>query len=307
MKEEFLIDCKIRNLSPRTIETYDRNIAIVISLLKNKEIYSVEKVSKVAMNEVILYLKESGRKTSYINTILKSIKVLFKYAYEERYISENIMLKVNLLKEEKLVLTTFSDEEVIKMIDYYSGKGFLKVRNKLIIEMFADTGLRASELRGIRNNRVKDGYLIVCGKGNKERIVPLSPYLGKRIIKYKRVKYDYFKNLRVQRELDDFLFLTKSGNMIRSNVLLELVVKEAAISVGVREEVKRKSCHSLRHYYAQNLLKSGTNMYIISRLLGHSNLKTTQLYLNSLTDEEIINHMSENTPLMQMVKKLKRN
>ena len=62
LKEEFIIDCKIRNLSPRTIETYDKNIEIVISLLKNKEIYSVEKVSKVAMNEVILYLKESGSK-----------------------------------------------------------------------------------------------------------------------------------------------------------------------------------------------------------------------------------------------------
>lgn len=300
--EEFLIDCRIRNLSKRTIDTYSRNISIVIKLLDESGVEKLSRVTRASVNRVIMNLQEKGLKFSYINIILKCLRVYFNYAETENYISKNPMDKVSYLKVEKQVMYTFTDEEVMKMIDYYRGKGFLTTRNRLIIEMFADTGLRVSELRNLKNEGIKDGFLIVMGKGNKERVVPLSPYLMKSISKYKRIKYDYFRNLRIQREISDYLLLTKSGKMMTSNVMLELIVRESAEAINVRDEVHRKSCHSLRHFYAQKLLKTGTNIYTISRLLGHSSLRTTQMYLNSLSDDEIINEVSSNTPLMTMLK-----
>ena len=86
---------------------------------------------------------------------------------------------------------------------------------------------------------------------------------------------------------------------------LEKIVNEASYHVGVRDEVQRKSCHSLRHYYAQKLLKSGVNLYTISRLLGHSNIKTTQTYLNSLTNEEILTNVKGITLLTRLIEENK--
>lgn len=99
--------------------------------------------------------------------------------------------------------------------------------------------------------------------------------------------------------------MTKSGQQLKNNVLLEKIVNEASYHVGVRDEVQRKSCHSLRHYYAQKLLKSGVNLYTISRLLGHSNIKTTQTYLNSLTNEEILTNVKGITLLTRLIEENK--
>lgn len=300
--DEFLIDCKVRNLSDRTISTYENNLRKLLLLLKNVDVISVKQIKRPIMQAIILEMRTEGLKTAYINTILKAWKVLYKYLYESGYIKENVMEQVKLLKESKTVLQTFNDEELSMMLKYWNKKGFLNQRNKLIIEMMADTGIRVSELRSIQNNQIKDGFMIVRGKGNKERIVPLSPFLQKSIIKYNRTKYDYFRNLRVQREIDDFLFVTKSGAEMKSNVMIELIVKEAAVSAKVRDEVTRQSCHSLRHYFAQKLLRNGTNVYTISRLLGHSSLKTTQIYLQSLSDYEIAEDVITSTPLMQLIR-----
>lgn len=118
--------------------------------------------------------------------------------------------------------------------------------------------------------------------------------------RHRRTKAGYFNNLRNYREIEDFLFISKSGRRLKNNVLLEKVVKDACIATNVREEIQRKSCHSLRHYYAQKLLKNGVNLYTISRLLGHSNIKTTQTYLNSLSDSEILSSM-ELTPIQKLI------
>ena len=159
------------------------------------------------------------------------------------------------------MLNTFNDSEVSSMISYYGkNKDFISQRNKVIIEIFADCGLRAQEVRELKNENMFDTYIKFFGKGRKERIVPISPYLSYSLKKYNRTKKGYFNNLRRYREIDDYLFVTKSGQQLKNNVLLEKIVNEASYHVGVRDEVQRKSCHSLRHYYAQKLLKSGVNL-----------------------------------------------
>ena len=260
----------------------------------------VTAVRKIHLKSFILNCQEEGKKETYINTLLKSIKIFYRYISDE-YEIENVAKDVRYLKEKKLLLKTFTDEEVAGLIKFYNKKGYVNQRNKLIIEIMADAGLRVSEVRNLKNSDIKEGYLQFIGKGNKERVVKMSPYLEKSILKYKRVKIGYFNDLRNYREVEDFLFVSKSGRQLRNNVLLEKVVKDACIATKVRDEIERKSCHTLRHFYAQKLLKNGTNLFTISRLLGHSSIKTTQTYLNSITDAEILSS-AESTPLEKLIR-----
>lgn len=300
MIAEYLLDCRVRNLSKRTIESYKSQLNVFYGYLRDVHgLNELSEVSKLHLKKFILNCQEEGKKETYINTILKAVKLFYKYMTNE-YEVTNITKEIRLLKEPKLLLTTFSDTEVSNLIKFYNKKGFVNQRNKLIIEVMADTGLRAEEVRNLTNDNVKEGYFQFMGKGSKERVVKISPYLEQSLKRYRRTKAGYFNNLRNYREIDDFLFISKSGRRLKNNVLLEKVVKDACIATNVREEVQRKSCHSLRHYYAQKLLKNGVNLYTISRLLGHSNIKTTQTYLNSLSDSEILSSM-ELTPLQKLI------
>lgn len=301
MVEEFLLDCRIRNLSPKTLSSYKSQLSLVGKYIEDEfGIVEMERISKVHYKQFIIHCQETGKAIKYTNTLIKVSKVFGKYV-ENEYGIQNATRGISNLKEPKRLLNTFTDDEVRGMISYYNKAGFVNQRNKLIIEIFADAGLRAEELRNVTNLNVKEGYFQIIGKGNKERVVKISRYLEKSILKYRRTKTGYFNNLRPQREIDDFLIVTKSGKQLQNNVLLEKIVKEACLATGVRDEVERKSCHSLRHYYAQKLLKNGINLYTISRLLGHSSIKTTQTYLNSLTDAEILADADE-TPLMWLAR-----
>lgn len=304
--DEFLLDCRIRNLSKRTIKTYDYQISIFVNYMESEfDESKLLKVKKVHIKKYVLDLQET-KKATYINQLIKTLKLFFKYMVKEEYLEKNIVDDISYLKTERALLNTFNDREVSSMINYYGkNKDFISQRNKVIIEIFADCGLRAQEVRELKNENMFDTYIKFFGKGRKERIVPISPYLSYSLKKYNRTKKGYFNNLRRFREIDDYLFVTKSGQQLKNNVLLEKIVNEASYHVGVRDEVQRKSCHSLRHYYAQKLLKSGVNLYTISRLLGHSNIKTTQTYLNSLTNEEILTDVKGITPLTRLIEENK--
>ena len=299
--EEFLLDCRVRNLSKRTIETYRSQIRVFSSYIFSEfELDKLEEIKKPHVKSFILWMKEE-RSANYINQILKALRTFYKYLFTEEYIDRNFMLDIQYLKSEKRLINTFNDQEVAAMIGFYDHSGFVNQRNRLIIEIMADCGLRAEEVRCLSNDNFKGTFFQLMGKGHKERVVPISQYLQLSIKKYQKTKRGYFNNLRNYHEIDNYIVVNKSGKKITNNVLLEKIVKDAANGIGVRDEVKRRSCHSLRHYYAQKLLKSGVNLYTISRLLGHSNIKTTQTYLNSLSDADILEN-TKVTPLERLLR-----
>lgn len=296
--DEWLMDCKARRLSPKTIKKYNDNLTGLMRYLSELELVKLSDVNRLCVKSYCTSLLENGRKASYVNCIIKSIKAFYSFLEQEEYIKQNTMKKLKLVREDRLLLATFSDKEVVDMIRSYDKKGFLNIRNKVILEVFADTGMRAEELRNVKNKDIVNGtHFIIKGKGGKERIIPISDYLLLSIKRYNRVKRGYFNNLRRYREIEDYLFVTKSGNRLKSNALLEKIVRDACKIADVSDEIKRKSCHTFRHYYAQKLLMNSVDLYTISRLLGHSSVRTTQIYLNSLTDTQIISRAVHYTPL----------
>ena len=221
-------------------------------------------------------------KPSYINDNLKAVKVLCSYAFRENYVDHLITANIKNVKEPKTLIHTFSTDEIKKMISYYQGNSYVDIRNKLILMILFDTGIRINELIEMKPDQIQDSYFIIYGKGRKERIVPKNPLVSKTLVKYRTAKKKYFQC----RKAEDYVFLSKNGKRL-NNQAIHKFMKDCAKAVNVRSAV-RVSPHTCRHTFAQQQIKNGLDLYSLSRLLGHESVAITQRYLESIQDSQII-------------------
>ena len=281
--QEFLFDCKIRELSDKTVNNYRKQLGMFERFVgETIGIFTLEELKAQHIKEYIRSLQERGCKPAYINDLLKAVKVMCAYAYREEYTSTLITKKIRNVKQPKVLIHTFSDREIKKMVSYYNGSSFIEIRNKLIIMILFDTGIRISELTSMRPEQVQDNYFVIYGKGRKERVVPKNPTVSKWLMKYMTAREKYFE----LRDCQDFLFLSKNGRALTPNAV-DVVLKKAAYDIGVNPVV-RVSPHTLRHTFAHQQLKNGLDLYSLSRLLGHESVNITQRYLESIRDTEIL-------------------
>ena len=194
------------------------------------------------------------------------------------------------------MILTFTDEEVIRMVNYYKGTKFLVVRNRLILIILFDTGIRNTELCNIKMADLRENAISIFGKGKKTRYVPITPAIEKWLMKYLTVREKYIKDKSGYRE--DYLFLSQKGKPL-TKATIERVVMNCKVPCGVRKEI-RCSPHTCRHYYAQKQLRNGCDVYTVSRLLGHKNITITKRYLQSIQDEDILNMGAKTSPLISL-------
>ena len=187
--EEFKIDCKVRRLSERTIENYNKQHLYLARYLSAAfDVQQLEEVRAAHIKRFLLEKEEQGRKPHYVNDLLKAAKVFFKYCVDEGYLKSNPTAKIHNVKQPKVMIRTFNENEVLKMLNHFSGNDYFDLRDKAILAMFFDTGMRLNEVMTLRPEQIKEDYIIVWGKGSKERVVPLSPYLARLLMKYKVAK-----------------------------------------------------------------------------------------------------------------------
>lgn len=184
--KEFILELEIKNYSKRTLKSYKNNNLLMFTYLEKEfEAVEVENVKTRHIKSYIKFLERQGRKTSYINGLIKCFRAFFKYVVDEEILSLNPMARVGWVREGKVIINTFNDEEVSKMINIFKGRDYIDIRNKTIIAFLLDTGIRNLELCNIRNIDVNENNLTIRqGKGRKDRRVALSPYLRKVIIRY---------------------------------------------------------------------------------------------------------------------------
>ncbi|WHY64708.1 tyrosine-type recombinase/integrase [Neobacillus sp. SuZ13] len=296
--KEFLYDLEIKNYSPRTIKGYKNNNKAFITYLKNEfKIEEVEEVSTKQIKAYLMYLKNKGLKELYINTVQKCMRSFFRFMVDEGYIAEkrNPMLSVKFMREPKVIIKTFDDLEIKRMINVYNNTNYLEMRNKLIIMFLVDLGIRNLELCSLTHLDVMETVIKIHGKGNKERHLYISPLLKKYIIKYERIKIQYFKDKAM---IESNYFLSRNGKALTVGAV-ENVVKEAGKKAKVRPII-RCSPHTVRHYYAQKQLRLGLDVYSLSRLLGHESTIITTRYLQSLNDENIVELSKSTSPLSNL-------
>lgn len=281
--KEFEFNCKCRKLSDKTIQNYSKLISYLLEYLKNNHmVLTLEDVRPAYIKAYIMKLQEQGKKPQYINDQIKAFKVLFRYLYEEGYTDSILTERIKNVKMPKTIIQTFTEKEVKAMVDFYHGQSYMQLRDKLMIMTFFDTGIRVSELIGMKLPQIKEEYIIIYGKGNKERVVPKSPLLSKWLFKYIYTREHFFE----YRHVPENVFLSRNGRPMTTEAI-HRVLKIAGKASGVNRDI-RVSPHTCRHTFAQMQLKNGLDLYSLSRLMGHSNISITQRYLEGLKDDEVL-------------------
>lgn len=295
-RDEFLYDCECRHLAKGSIRNYKAEITFLIDYLTKQGITKVEEVKTVHIRDFLGFKQDEGRKPSYINDLLKAYKTMFNYLENEEYIKINPAKRVKNVRQPKIIIRTFTPDEVRKMVNYYSGSDYLSVRNKTIVALLFDTGARCNEMITMEPNDIEIDYIVIKhGKGNKERVVPKSPFLGKQLFKYQRIRQGYFAEKILKH---NNLFLSKTGKPLTDEAVAKFL-KNAAKNIGISAEI-RVSPHTCRHTFAQMQLKNGLDVYSLSRLMGHTNISITQRYLQGMRDGEIVQRGNKTSPLMNL-------
>lgn len=295
IRDEFSFHCQCRSLSAKTITNYTKQIDYLLRYLNQEYAIShIEDVESRHIKAFLLNMSRMGRTANYVNDLLKAFKVFFRYAFNEGYTPSLLTEKIHNMKKPKVIIRTFSEQELKRMSTYYQGHDYLTIRNKVIMLLLIDTGIRLSELTTLTAAQIKHDYIIIHGKGNKERVVPKSPLLGKWLIKYLAVRESYF----AYRVVPENIFLSKNAKPL-TNTMIDHIVKEAGQACGISPDV-RVSAHTFRHTYAQFQLKAGVDLYSLSRLLGHESISITQTYLNGMRGREVLDQARNTSPLMNI-------
>ena len=268
----YLNDLELNNFSTKTIKTYRNNIGQLISWLNAMDITNIEQITPMHIKQFIAFKRENNCSAVYINNLLKCYRPFFNWCVEYEYIEVSPMSKIKNLKAPKPIIQTFNDTEAKAMMEYYKGSDFLSIRNKTIVTLLFESGIRATELCNITIKDLCSNYIIINGKGSKQRIAPISMPLLKQLNKYMRYRNKQFE------QPNDYLFLSRNNRKLTVE-MLEQIVKDC--SVSVRKEIRR-SPHTIRHFYSQQQILKGTDIFTLSLLLGHNSVEVTQSYLRSI-------------------------
>lgn len=260
-------------------------------------ITEVETVTSLHIKKYIQERQSVGSESNgTINNNLATLKVFFQYLVDEEFIDEqsNPLRKIRNLKEEKKVIVTFNDDEVSRVINDLKEETYSNVRDKLILIMLFDTGVRVSELCNIKDVDIARRHILIHGKGSKQRLVYISNIMRKYMRRYEELKQERFKK-KLQEDIEDYYFLDQSAVKL-SRSRINKILKEHCLNAGIRKEV-RCSPHDCRHYFAQKQLRNGIDVYSLSRLMGHFDTQITSKYLRGMEQEDILQIGRLHSPL----------
>ena len=272
-----------KGLSENTISAYKTDLLDFMEYLKKSGSGSFGAVNR---NNILDYLgtcKDRSMETSTIARRLVSIKVFFRYLFQEKLIPSDITDVMDSPKLWRLLPDFLSPVEVENLINAFekSGKDPLIFRNRAILETMYACGLRVSEAASLKISSVhfEEGIVRVIGKGNKERIVPIGKYALDLLRKYIAEIRPQLVNVD-----EGTLFLSKSGKPL-DRERIWAVVKDAARLAGIHKNIHP---HTLRHSFASHLLENGADLRVIQEMLGHADISTTQIYTH-IDQQKLLN------------------
>jgi integrase/recombinase XerD len=262
-----------KGLAPNSIEAYLRDIGKLVQYLEIKEISTdPQALSHQDLHGFLAWIGELGLSAKSQARILSGLKSFYRYLLLEDLVQKD---PTALLEGPRLgrslpeVLTVEEIDLILSKIDLSKAEG---QRNKAMLETLYSCGLRVSELVGLQISNIyrAEGFIRVIGKGDKERLVPVSQRALKEIDLYLPDR----NGLAIDPGHEDILFLNRRGRML-TRVMLFTIIKELTIIAGIQKTV---SPHTFRHSFATHLVEGGADLRAVQEMLGHESITTTEIY-----------------------------
>ena len=266
-----------KRLSHHTLVAYENDLLQFAEFLQEQQQSTPpEQADHMLVRSWIVHLVESGLDKSTVNRKIATLRAFFGFLLRRKQISIDPMQKVVALKMSKKLPTFVEEKPMATLLDDIDfPDDFIGLRDKLVLELLYGTGIRLSELTGLKTADVSlyNRTIMVLGKRNKHRIVPLTPPLVTLIGQYQHQKTTFFDG-----KSDDGVLIVSDKGIAAYPVLIQRIVKKYLTLVTT---LAKKSPHVLRHSFATHLLNRGADLNAIKDLLGHSSLAATQIYTHT--------------------------
>ncbi len=279
-----------KGLSSNTLDAYMHDLDLLLDYLIDKGV-DYKSVTLAELQDFMVRLSELGLSARSQARVASGVKSFYTFLLYNDVIEHNPTELLELPKIGKHLPEVLSLDEIERMedaIDLSKNEG---QRNLAIIEMLYGSGLRVSELINVKlsNINIDKKYILIEGKGSKQRLVPLSDESLKQL-NYWLIDRN---KLDIKPKCEDYLFLNRYGRPL-TRVMILVIIKDLAAKAGIKKTV---SPHTLRHSFATHLLEGGANLRVIQMMLGHEDLATTEIYTHmnlQYLREEVLNHHPRN-------------
>ncbi len=262
-----------RGMAQNTLESYGRDLRRYIFFIEEeKKINDITKVTPEVIVEYLTRIRNEGLAANSMNRSLAALRGFYKYLLREKILTENPLANIELAKVWMKLPETISKEEMKIILAQPGNQSNADIRNAAMLELLYATGIRVSELINLTMNSInwQVGFLIVMGKGSKERIVPI----GKIAYDCTRRYVDEIRPRYMQKKSTDVLFLNRFGKRFTRQGFWKIVAAYAK-KAGLQKKVYP---HTFRHSFASHLLEGGADLRTVQVMLGHSDISTTQIY-----------------------------
>ncbi|OPY84899.1 MAG: Tyrosine recombinase XerD [Smithella sp. PtaU1.Bin162] len=267
-----------RGIAQNTLEAYGRDLSRFMLIVQEQGLRDLRQVVPSVVIEYLVRVKNEGLSANSMNRSLAALRSFYKFLLREKLIDETPLANIDLAKVWMRLPDTISKEEMNLILAQPGGETAVARRDSAMLELLYATGIRVSELTGLMMNSInwQVGFLVVMGKGSKERIVPV----GKKAYDCTKLYIEQARPQLMRNRSTDVLFLNRFGNKFTRQGVWKIIAGYAKKS-GL---LKKVHPHTFRHSFASHLLEGGADLRTVQVMLGHADISTTQIYTHITRD-----------------------
>ena len=273
--KRFLIYLRLeQSLSDNSVYAYTHDIELFIQYLDStNHSKSLKDIYQENIEDFLSHLYEVGLSASSQARILSGIKKFYAYLIQEKIVEENPTQLISSPSIGRHIPDVLTYEEICSMIENIDLSQQFGHRNKAILEVMYGCGLRVSETISLKISHIyiQDEFIRIIGKGDKERLIPISQSIIKTLNLYIEGER---KTQKINPKYTDTLFINRRGSGL-SRQMIFLIIKDLAEKAGIKKNI---GPHTIRHSFATHLLEGGADLRAVQQMLGHSSISTTEIY-----------------------------
>lgn len=282
--EKYLRFLKVeRNASPHTITSYKNDLSTFVNFctiqqeIESEEI-DINTITRLTIRLWLGDLSDKGLAKSSISRKVAALRSFFKYCFKRGHIDKNPAHLLVVPKKDKTLPKTVTSADLERLLESVDITTPIGLQDRAILEVFYGTGIRVSELVGLNITDVdlSSGQILVLGKGNKQRVIPLGKTAINILRDFKKQRINLY-GARTDSDARKAMFLAAGGQRIYDRIVRYMVERY----LKAHSEVTQKSPHVLRHSFATHMMDNGADIRIIKEFLGHASLAATQIYTHT--------------------------